>query len=103
MSSKRVVMALALLLPLPLGAAGQDLSAFTLHAQRCATSGSAPLCRAALEQSHRLKNWAEGRKLWRCYTALLGAEAVMIAAAFKRSSQSDPMNGLKEVSSLCAR
>ena len=101
MSTKRVVIALALLLPL--GAAAQDLSAFTLQAQRCGTHGSAPLCRAALEQSHRLKSWAEGRKLWRCYTAVLGAEAVMIAAAFKRSSQNDPIHGLRELSTLCAQ
>ncbi len=103
MSSKPVVIALVLLLPLPLGAAAQDLSAFTLQAQRCGTSGAAPFCKAALEQSHRLKSWAEGRKLWRCYTALLGAEAVMIAAAFKRSSQSNPIDGLREVSTVCAQ
>jgi hypothetical protein len=103
MSSMRVAIALALLVPLPLRAAAQDFSAFTLQAQRCGTSGSAPLCRAALEQSHRLKSWAEGRKLWRCYTALLGAEAVMIAAAFQPSTQSEPIAGLREVSTICGR
>jgi len=103
MSSKRVVITLALLLPMPLRATAQDLSAFSLQAQRCGTSGSAPLCRAALEQSHRLKSWAEGRKLWRCYTALLGAEAVMIAAAFNPASQTKPIDPLRELSALCGQ
>jgi hypothetical protein len=99
MSSKCVVIVLTLLLPMPLRAAAQDLSVFSLQAQRCGTSGSAPLCRSALEQSHKLKSWAEGRKLWRCYTALLGAEAVMIAAAFKPSGQ--PIDPLRELSAHC--
>lgn len=63
-------------------AAAQDRAAFAQQAQRCSELGGEALCRAALDQSHRLKNWAEARKLWRCYSAVLAAEAEMIAASF---------------------
>ena len=74
-----MVGALALTPPAP--ASAQDASAFVAQAQRCRTTKAPGACRLALEQSQRLKDWAEGRKLWRCYTAVLGAEAEMIAAS----------------------
>lgn len=79
--SRASLIAVLLLPGLGLRAQAQNMAAFAALAQRCRSSGAASTCRAALEQSHRLRNWAEARKLWRCYSALLGAEAEMIAAS----------------------
>jgi hypothetical protein len=99
------MMRLFALLVLLLGSAAsaQDVSAFTQHAQRCRDSGGAAVCRAALEQSHRLKNWAEARKLWRCYTAVLGAEAEMIAASLPAAQQLEETSALQEMRATCGR
>ena len=100
-----LLMRLLLFAALLLGsaAAAQDLSAFTQQAQRCSASGSAPACRAALEQSHTLKNWAESRKLWRCYTAVLAAEAAMIAASFPDAQQPEGSGAWQEMRAMCGR
>ena len=83
----------------PVGLA-QELSSFALQAQRCRASGRAGDCRTALEHSQRLKTWSESRKLWRCYTAVLGAEAEMIAASLAMAS--DQRNSaLQEMSTAC--
>ena len=87
----------------PLRAQAQTMAAFTDLAQRCRSSGSAQSCRAALEQSHRLRNWAESRRLWRCYSALLAAEAEMIAASRAPRQHSDGASALLEMRSLCGR
>jgi hypothetical protein len=72
-------------------------------AQQCRDSGSPSSCRAALEHSHRLKNWAEANKRWRCYTALLGAEAEMIAAALPSRTLEPSQSALQEMQSACSR
>jgi hypothetical protein len=94
-----------LLLPLlwPVAGVAQDMAAYGHLAQRCGDSGSPASCRAALEQSHRLKNWAEARKRWRCYTAVLGAEAEMIAAAQPSRTLGPSLSALHEMQSACSR
>ena len=92
-----------LVLLAPMRAQAQDMAAFVDLAQRCRSSGSAQSCRAALEQSHRLRNWAEARKLWRCYSALLGAEAEMIAASRFPRQPLDGAPAVLEMRSLCGR
>jgi hypothetical protein len=100
----RSVPLLALLwLLAPLRAEAQNMAAFVALAQRCRDSGEDQTCRAALEQSHRLRNWAEAHKRWRCYTALLGAEAEMIAASRPPRSGPDATTVLLEMRSICAR
>lgn len=84
-------------------AAAQDLSAYAQLAQRCRETGAAAHCRVALEQSHRLKTWAEGRKLWSCYTAVLGAEAEMIAASLSSSGSGATNSPLQEMRAACSR
>jgi hypothetical protein len=84
-------------------ASAQDVSAFAQHAQRCREGGGAAACRSAMEQSHRLKNWAEGRKLWRCYTAVLGAEAEMIAASLPTAPQAEGTSAWQEMRTTCGR
>ena len=81
----------------------QDMPAYDLLAQRCGDSGSPASCRAALEHSHRLKNWAEASKRWRCYTAVLGAEAEMIAAALPSRTLEPSQSALQEMQSACSR
>jgi hypothetical protein len=97
------LLALLLWLLAPLRAEAQNMAAFVALAQRCRDSGEAQTCRAALEQSHRLRNWAEARKRWRCYTALLGAEAEMITASRPPRSGLDATSALLEMSRICAR
>jgi hypothetical protein len=84
-------------------ASAQDVSAFAQHAQRCRDGGSAAACRNAMEQSHRLKNWAEARKLWRCYTAVLGAEAEMLAASLPAAPQVEGTSAWQEMRATCGR
>jgi hypothetical protein len=84
-------------------AAAQDFSAFAQQAQRCSASGSSTACRAALERSHTLKNWAEARKLWRCYTAVLAAEAAMLAASFPDAQQLEASGAWQEMRAMCGR
>jgi hypothetical protein len=84
-------------------ASAQDVSAFAQHAQRCRDGGSAAACRNAMEQSHRLKNWAEARKLWRCYTAVLGAEAEMLAASLPAAPQAEGTSAWQEMRATCGR
>jgi hypothetical protein len=92
-----------LLWPLaPLRAEAQNMAAFVALAQRCRASGDDQTCRAALEQSHKLRTWAEARRLWRCYTGLLGAEAEMIAASRSPRHRSDATPALLEMRSICA-
>jgi hypothetical protein len=94
-----------LVLPLlwPAVGAAQDMAAYGQLAQRCRDSGSPASCRAALEHSHRLKNWAEARKSWRCYTAVLGAEAEMVAATLTAEPQPPSLDALQEMRQLCGR
>jgi hypothetical protein len=80
---------LLLMALLPSPAAAQSWGAFDAQSSRCMRGGSRADCRMALEQSHALKNWAEQRKLWRCYTALLAAEAGMIASALNAPAAVD--------------
>lgn len=94
---------LALLLAWTNGAQAQNMAAFVLEAQRCRASGGSQVCRAALEQSHKLRNWAEARRLWRCYTALLGAEAEMIAASRTPGQGDDPAPLLRDMRQACGR
>ncbi len=79
------------------------MAAYGQLAQQCRDSGSPASCRAALEHSHRLKNWAEASKRWRCYTAVLGAEAEMIAAALPSRTLEPPQSALQEMQSACSR
>ncbi|MBD1193443.1 hypothetical protein [Vulcanococcus sp. Clear-D1] len=92
-----------LLLPLlwPVAGVAQDMAAYGHLAQRCGDSGSPAACRAALEQSHRLKNWAEARKRWRCYTAVLAAEAEMIAATLPINRERPSSDALQEMRLVC--
>ena len=92
-----------LLLPLlwPVAGVAQDMAAYGHLAQRCGDSGSPASCRAALEQSHRLKNWAEARKRWRCYTAVLAAEAEMIAATLPINRERPSSDALQEMRLVC--
>ncbi|MBV2351014.1 hypothetical protein KUL97_04740 [Synechococcus sp. HK05] len=94
-----------LLLPLlwPAPGAAQHMAAYGQLAQQCRDSGSPASCRAALEHSHRLKNWAEASKRWRCYTAVLGAEAEMIAATLTADHQKDSSDALLEMRQVCGR
>lgn len=98
-------MRLLVLLVVLLGSAAsaQDVSALVQHAAQCRERGGAAVCRAALEQSHRLKNWAEARKLWRCYTAVLGAEAEMIAASLPTAPQAEGTSAWQEMRAMCGR
>ncbi|MBM5785141.1 MAG: hypothetical protein FJ076_09995 [Cyanobacteria bacterium K_DeepCast_35m_m1_288] len=84
-------------------ASAHDVSAFAQHAQRCREGGGGAACRSAMEQSHRLKNWAEGRKLWRCYTSVLGAEAEMIAASLPTAPQAEGASAWQEMRAMCGR
>ena len=84
-------------------ASAQDLSGFAQQAERCRDTGGAAACRAALDQSHRLKNWAEASKLWRCYTAVLGAEAEMIAASLPTAPQAEGTSAWQEMRAMCGR
>ena len=84
-------------------ASAQDLSGFAQQVERCRDTGGAAACRAALDQSHRLKNWAEASKLWRCYTAVLGAEAEMIAASSTSRQPQTATEAWQEMRSTCAR
>lgn len=59
----------------------QDWAGFEAQSLLCSQTRSAAACRVALDRSHLLKRWAEQRELLRCYTALLGAEARMIAGS----------------------
>ncbi|MEY3545360.1 MAG: hypothetical protein RLZZ247_1517 [Cyanobacteriota bacterium] len=73
--------ALLTLLALPQPAQAQGLSALRAQAQRCLQGAqAASSCKPFLETSHRLKNRAEASKSWRCYTALLGYEAQVMAS-----------------------
>lgn len=94
-----------LLLPLlwPAPAAAQHMAAYGQLAQQCRDSGSPASCRAALEHSHRLKNWAEASKRWRCYTAVLGAEAEMVAATLTAKPQTPSLDALQEMRQVCGR
>jgi hypothetical protein len=96
------LLALSVLL-LSSAASAQDVSAFTQHAESCRDGGGAAACRSAMEQSHRLKNWAEARKLWRCYTAVLGAEAEMIAASLPTAPQAEGTSAWQEMRTTCGR
>ena len=99
--SLRPLLLLPLLWPAP--AAAQHMAPYGQLAQQCRDSGSPSSCRAALEHSHRLKNWAEANKRWRCYTALLGAEAEMIAAALPSRTLEPSQSALQEMQSACSR
>ena len=101
----RWIAPLLFLLLWPPGAAdaAQAWSGLELQRRRCAETGAAALCRLALEQSHGLKNWAEQRKLWRCYTALLGAEAVMLSAALSPGAAPGLEAAEREVNQACGR
>ena len=92
-----------LILLLGSAASAQDVAAFTQQAQRCRDTGGLAMCRAALEQSHKLKKWAEARKLWRCYSSVLGAEAEMIAARYPSNEQPDASAAWQEMRTTCAR
>jgi len=85
----------------PAAAGAQDFSVYTLQAERCRSSPVLASCRAALEQSHLLKNWAEGRKRWRCYTAVLGAEAEMIAAMLRPETAAPALDAHQEMLRAC--
>lgn len=74
-----LALATCLAWPAPARAGVAEFITFSI---RCAQRGAAHDCRSALDQSHQLKNWAEGLKLWRCYTAVLGAESRMISDSF---------------------
>ncbi|MBM5806502.1 MAG: hypothetical protein FJ056_02205 [Cyanobacteria bacterium M_surface_10_m2_179] len=93
--------ALVLLWPHPADA--QAWSALEAQRQRCAETGSAAVCRAALEQSHVLKRWADNAKLWRCTTALLGAEAVMLSSSFNPGTGTTLEGSNREVRQACGR
>jgi hypothetical protein len=74
--------ALVWTMPLVMGlsaAQAQDWAGFEAQSLQCSQTRTASACRAALDRAHLLKSWAEKRQLLRCYTALLGAEAQMIA------------------------
>jgi len=76
-----VAIGLLALLSSPLPAKAQGLSALLVQAQRCLHGAQAASgCKPFLDASHRLKNRAEASKSWRCYTALLGYEAQVIAS-----------------------
>ena len=77
----------AALLGLPLAARGQGLAPLRAQGLRCVQGADlATSCKPFLETAHRLKNRAEAAKRWRCYSALLGYEAQVIAAAAARSA-----------------
>ncbi|MFM8544423.1 MAG: hypothetical protein ACKOAP_05475 [Vulcanococcus sp.] len=85
MSLWTLLLALAVL-GLPLAARGQGLDPLRAQGLRCVQGGNvATSCKPFLETAHRLKNRAEAAKRWRCYSALLGYEAQVIAAAAARS------------------
>ena len=71
----------AALLGLPLAARGQGLDPLRALGLRCVQGAHvAASCKPFLDTTYRLKNRAEAAKRWRCYSALLGYEAQVIAA-----------------------
>jgi len=77
----RAPLLLAALLGLPLPSRAQGLAPLRVHGLRCVQGAHAPAsCKPFLDTTYRLKNRAEAAKRWRCYSALLGYEAQVIAA-----------------------
>ena len=94
---------LILLALLPLAASGQPWQAFAAQSSRCRQSGAAQDCRLALQQSHALKAWAENHNLLACYTAILGAEAEMLAASLTPGAGSLSSEASQDMNRACGR
>lgn len=107
MSPKGLALA-AMVLALSLPARAQQLVGLRAQGLRCLQSVEGVGCKAFLQTSHRLKNQAESAKQLRCYTALLGYEAQVLAARSAGGSDAgaaalalDP--GFTELQAECER
>ena len=97
-----------IMLALSLPARAQQLAGLRAQGLRCLQSVDGVGCKAFLQTSHRLKNQAESAKQLRCYTALLGYEAQVLAARSAGGSDAgvaalalDP--GFTELQAECER
>ena len=106
MSFKGLVLFLLLALPLP--ARAQQLGGLRAQGLRCLQSADGSGCKPFLQISHRLKTQAESANQLRCYTALLGYEAQVLAARSAGGSDAgaaslalDP--GFTELQAECER
>jgi len=92
-----------LIAPLAAAAADLDLTDLRRRSQACLDGGDRIRCSAALQESHRLKTAAEARRLLRCYTALLGVEALLIADRLRSDTPSTRLaSGFEQASQECA-
>ncbi|MEY4430902.1 MAG: hypothetical protein RLZZ533_838 [Cyanobacteriota bacterium] len=87
MNVRALVMALALL-GAPLAGQAQGVSGLRGLSLACVQAGPGLGCKPFLEATNRLKKRAEADKQLRCYTALLGFEAQVMALPV--GSGSDP-------------
>lgn len=96
-------LALSLLFGLgPQAVAAQDLGGLRRQAEVCLATPLGPSCQALLDASHQLKQAAEKREQWRCYTALLAVEAVLITNSFAGGSPMDLDPAFAEARQSCA-
>lgn len=75
----RILLFTAALLGLSLPAMAQGLLALRSQGWACVQGGPGAACKPFLDATNRLKKRAEAGKQLRCYTALLGFEAQVMA------------------------
>lgn len=86
----------------PQAAAAQDFGGLRRQAEACLASRVGSPCQALLDASHQFKQAAEKREQWRCYTALLAVEAVLITNSLGGGSPLDLDRAFAEASQSCA-
>jgi hypothetical protein len=77
--SVRALLLTAAVLGLPLAAAAQGITTLRGQGLACVRGGPGTACKPFLDSTNRLKKQAEAAKQLRCYTALLGFEARVMA------------------------
>lgn len=100
---RRCLALAASLLALPLAARAQTLPGLRMQGLRCLQNTAPSACKPFLETSYRLKKQAEAAKQLRCYTALLGFEAQVIAARGAGAAEPSLEPGFSELTAECVQ
>lgn len=92
----------AALLGSPLAARAQGLVALRSQGWACVQGGPGAACKPFLDATNRLKKRAEADKQLRCYTALLGYEAQVMALPVGSAADPAALDGpYGELSAEC--
>lgn len=80
---------------------GQTLNSLQQTARRCFQGSDRPSCRSAMELSVQLREQADSKNALRCYTALLGVEAMLNLSLFGDRDQARDEQALLQSSQEC--